>query len=96
MKQVVAQVATVTTSGGAETVKSGEAKFYGGIIRADGTNDVTVTVGDDTTTKMTLKLDTTLNGLMKVVNLPVPIKMTDSLKITVAGTGGEFDCLYSA
>lgn len=87
-------IETVTTAGGAEIVLTGKALFYGCVIRTDGTNDVTVVVGDDTATKMTLKADASIDGLCKIVSLPVPFAVTTNLKVTVTGTGGEAEVLF--
>ena len=93
MRQVVCEAATVATTDGATTVASAGTKLYGIVLRDDGSNDASVTIKDGTTTKLTYLLKATTTDC-KEFNLPVPLKFTGNMVVTVTGTGADCDVLF--
>lgn len=92
-ENINADIATVTAVAGATVVNTGKTKIFGLIINA-ASADVTTVIADDSTTKLTAKLDVTTDGFSKPFFFPVPFVVTTSLKVTVTGTGGSAEILY--
>jgi len=85
----------VLAVGAAQVVKATPGVVGGILIYADGTNDVTVTVLNDTTTLLSTVLDTTVEGMGKAIIIGNPGVVFDTnIKVTVAGTNGTAIVLY--
>ena len=80
---------------GSGTIKATAGVVGGFLIYADGTNDVTLDVKDNTTTLLSRKLDTSVEGMGVAVIIGNPgVLFGTSIKYTVTGTNGKAIVLY--
>ena len=85
MSTATGESTAVTAAGGETEVRSGAGRFYGVLVETNKTVDVSVLVEDGTSEMFTFLVVGTEDG--KLFSLPVPVKFTNGLNVTVTGTG---------